>query len=108
MREHSFYIKSLSLAHCEFVGGECCRFFETLERTTLRKLIFDGNLIGDSDPTFFANAVDHMWSVRTLSMNSCRIGCKGASAIAHTLMVKPQLSVLFLQDNRIKASLAYV
>ena len=104
-RSRASFLRHFNCSMCEFYGPECYKFLESVERTGLKSLIFEGNLIGDSskDPIF--GPVDKLDNLKTLSLNACRIGCKGATAIAQTILRKSQLINLSLQGNRIKVFL---
>jgi len=107
-KQNYSFLTSLNCSECEFMGPECSRFLACFEQVSLTELIFDGNLICDTDQKLFADSIEKVRCLKTLSLNKCRIGSNGAAAIAERLLIiGPQLTKLYLQQNRITVFFSY-
>ena len=91
----------MDCSYCEFKGTVCDRFFAALEKTCLKSLIFDGNIIGINHLRSFGHSLARVSVLQEMSLKSCGLGNEGVIVIARNLMNKSNLLSLNLQNNRI-------
>ena len=97
----------LNLSQCCFSGNSCQKFFDELNQSSVKTLIFDGNEITSMNLMKFGFTLRKLIGINHLSLNSCKLTTEIVQSIANNLFNQSCLMVLHLQDNRINVILFY-